>query len=160
MLLISREQLGQLHRHALECYPEECCGLMLGFNRQDLAQVTELWPADNSWSPDFLESDSNLNLKNRPDASRRNRFAIAPIEILRAQKSARAKGIEILGIYHSHPDHPAIPSEYDREIAWAVYSYVIMSVTSKEVIKTRSWKLKGDRQFREENICVREMDEH
>ena len=157
MLYLSSEQLSQLHRHGRDCYPEECCGLMLGFHKQNSVQVEELWSTDNSWSPDFLNSDYQLNLETRPDASRRNRFVIAPVDLLRAQKYARKKQLEIIGVYHSHPDHPAVPSEYDRKIAWEQYSYLIMSVSTKEVTVTRSWKLNGDRQFLEEEICLREV---
>lgn len=155
MLSLSPSQLHQLHCHAYDCYPEECCGLLLGHN----GQVTEVRFMQNSWQSDFSKNSTNKLIETRRDASRRNRFAIAPLEMLEAQKDARTKQLDIIGIYHSHPDHPAVPSEYDRAIAWAEYSYLIMAVTAKDVMGTRSWKLDGDRQFIEEQILIEETNE-
>ncbi|OKH18284.1 M67 family metallopeptidase [[Limnothrix rosea] IAM M-220] len=158
MLHLTALHLEQLHQHALKCYPEECCGLLLGKSLGDSAQVTEIWLTPNSWTPDFLASPP---IENNPDpenvvseASRLNHFAIAPIELLRAQKYARSKASDIVGIYHSHPNHPAVPSEYDRRIAWSQYSYLIMAVVGDQITKTRSWKLSGDRQFLEELVTI------
>ena len=158
MLQLTAQQLEQLHHHALSCYPEECCGLLLGQTHQGMVQVIQIWPTENSWTPNFLSSMSTDEQDIRPTvsshASRLNRFAIAPIEILRAQKYARSKNLDIVGIYHSHPDHPAVPSEYDRKIAWQQYSYVIMSVTARSVEKTLSWRLTEDHQFRAEPLAI------
>ncbi|AFY40532.1 Mov34/MPN/PAD-1 family protein [[Leptolyngbya] sp. PCC 7376] len=158
MLKLQPEHLEQLHLHAHECYPEECCGLMLGQRIEDVVQVVQLWRTENSWTADFLMSESSktrTNLSNtNSKPSRLNRFAIAPIEILRAQKYARNENLEIIGIYHSHPDHPAIPSEYDRQIAWQMYSYLIMSVTAQQVSQTLSWRLNDEQQFQEEPVAI------
>ena len=157
MLKLSLEHRDQLHKHACDCYPEECCGLMLGHQTSDDIQVVQLWSTENSWTADFLNSDSLetelSSASSAKKASRLNRFAIAPIKILRAQKYARSKNLDIVGIYHSHPDHPAVPSEYDRKIAWQQYSYLIMSVTARSVEKTLSWRLTEDHQFRSEPLA-------
>ncbi len=158
MLQLTAQQLEQLHHHALSCYPEECCGLLLGNDQGGSTQVSQIWSVENSWTEDFLAASSTEQLEGAPkaktNASRRNRFAIAPIDFLRAQKFARSEKLNVVGIYHSHPNHPAVPSEYDRQIAWSQYSYLIMSVAEDDVTKTRSWKLAGDRQFLEESVTI------
>jgi proteasome lid subunit RPN8/RPN11 len=75
----------------------------------------------------------------------RNRFLIHPLEQLRVEKDARARGLDVLGYYHSHPDHPARPSNYDREHAWPWYSYVIISVERGSPRDLTSWVLAEDR---------------
>lgn len=147
MLTIAADLLAICHNHARRCYPEECCGLLLGKDQQ----VLEVWQTENSWTEDFGDRLLANSSKNN---SRLNRFAIDPKDLLAAQKFARTNGLEIIGIYHSHPNHPAIPSESDRAIAWDIYSYVIMSVTANDVLATRSWILNGDRQFIEEKIIL------
>ena len=76
------------------------------------------------------------------DASQRDRrFAIDPLELMRAERDAAGAGLLVIGFYHSHPDHPARPSEFDRSRAWPFYSYVIVSIRSREVVDMRSWVL-------------------
>lgn len=147
MLRLTEIHFSQLADHAQRCYPEECCGLLLGQNKV----VQQVWVTENSWTPEFLAGLPVLSPYHL-DQSRRNRFAIAPVDILAAQKYARQHALEIIGIYHSHPDYPAVPSEYDRAIAWDVYSYVILSIQQDQVATVRSWILDGDRQFQEEII--------
>lgn len=148
MLSLTSTPVAQLIIHAQTCYPEECCGLLLGQGKV----IQEIWPTENTWTADF-PMDLSAIPPSHPE-SRRNRFAIAPEAILQAQKYARAQGLAIIGIYHSHPDHPAIPSEYDRAIAWEIYSYLILSVEKHQFSTYRSWVLDGDRQFQEEAIQI------
>lgn len=82
-----------------------------------------------------------------------DRYWIDPADLLRIQKQARDQGLEILGIVHSHPDHPAIPSECDRRLAWPVYSYLIASVCGGQVIDLQSWRLNDAQRFEPEPIC-------
>ena len=89
----------------------------------------------------------------REEEAKRNRFLIKPEEFLKGQKYAAAAGLDILGFYHSHPDHPAAPSEYDRDYAWPAYSYVIVSIKAGAAGDLRSWELEADRSaFRPEQI--------
>lgn len=147
MLTIAENLLAICYGHARRCYPEECCGLLLGKDKQ----VLKVWPTENSWTEDFGDR-LPFEQSTTKSPSRLNRFAIDPKELLAAQKFARTENFNILGIYHSHPDYPAIPSESDRAIAWDIYSYVIMSVTPQDVVATRSWILSSDRQFVEEEM--------
>jgi proteasome lid subunit RPN8/RPN11 len=153
MLTITSEQLEQLQHHGIACFPEECCGVLLGQN----ATVLQICPTQNSWTADLAiapESSPELAPNQSSTTSRLNRFAIAPRELLQIQKTARTQQLQIIGIYHSHPNHPAIPSEYDRAIAWDCYSYLIMSVQATQVVDSRSWRLNGDRQFTEEKLQI------
>jgi proteasome lid subunit RPN8/RPN11 len=153
VLIITSGQLDQLQQHGMVCFPEECCGVLLGQN----GTVAQICPTQNSWTADLAiapEASLELSSEQLPAASRLNRFAIAPLELLQIQKTARAQQLNIVGIYHSHPNHLAIPSEYDRAIAWECYSYLIMSVQATQVVDSRSWRLNGDRQFTEETMQI------
>lgn len=86
--------------------------------------------------------------------SKTRRYWIAPETLLKEMKDARAKGLEIIGIYHSHPDHPAVPSECDRHFAWSEYSYIIVSVQHGKAVDTRSWSLDEQHQFQPEPLLM------
>ena len=124
---------AEIQSHAESGYPEECCGILIGKD----GLVAE------------VRRGANLNTERAHD-----RYLLDPKEQLQAEKEARAKSLEVIGFYHSHPDHPAVPSEFDRQWAtWAGYSYVITSVEKGKAIASRSWLLKEDRSaFEEEEI--------
>ena len=138
-LAIDHGDLARIHAHGEAAYPEECCGVLIGrgaSNGGDTATVERVVAADNE----------------RTD-SRHNRYVISPQSLLKAQRDARASGLDIVGYYHSHPDHPARPSEFDREHAWPGTSYVIVSVEKGKAVDCRSWRLRDDRTaFEEEAI--------
>ena len=119
-----------LERH----YPEEACGFLLGNEQGGFRTITESWPA------------TNVSRENR-----KQRFIVDPLDYLRAEKKATTSGLTLLGIYHSHPDHPAIPSEHDLVAAHPFFSYTIVSVIGGKISDTRSYQLQGD-QFVEEVI--------
>lgn len=141
-LRVPRHLLLEMHEHAEAIYPEECCGVMIGATDGPGTFVLDrLVKADNE----------------REDEARHNRFLIEPITILKAQKAAREAGLDIIGYYHSHPDHPSEPSDFDREHAWPQLSYVIVSVRQGKVATEQSWRLTDDRsRFEEESISVEE----
>lgn len=94
-------------------------------------------------------------LENERQDSRHNRYVIEPETVLQAHRQARELELDILGYYHSHPDHPAVPSEFDREHAWPGMSYLITAVEKGRVADTRSWRLRDDRSgFDEEPLDV------
>ncbi len=140
-LVLTLGQLEAIQRHAAGTYPEECCGFLIG--RAGAAAtlptvVARVVPAGNE----------------RQD-SRHNRFLIHPDAVLAAHKEARAAGLDVVGYYHSHPDHPAKPSDFDREHAWPGLSYVIVSVEGGRAAEARSWRLSDDRErFEEEEISM------
>jgi proteasome lid subunit RPN8/RPN11 len=122
--------LRAIHAHAERTYPHECCGALLGVVAADDARaVVALHETDN-----------------RRDASAAaRRFLITPDDYLFIERAARAQSLDVLGFYHSHPDHPARPSDYDREHALPWYSYVIVSVHAGRAGGTTSWILDDDR---------------
>ncbi|MGB3790490.1 MAG: M67 family metallopeptidase, partial [Phormidesmis sp.] len=154
--------------HAEWVYPEECCGLMLGtITSQDSGAQdsgaqdsgahkysTELVPLDNDWAPDVLPADLAESVAVEHSQSKQRRYWINPEDMLRVQKTARDRGLVIVGIYHSHPDHVAEPSECDRVLAWPAYAYTIVSVRQGKAVDVQNWTLDSDHQFRSEPIRV------
>jgi len=137
---MSAELVEKIRQHGIETYPHECCGALLG--RDEKGEGRKIVAV--------------LGLANQRDDSPRNRFSVAPRDVIDADKAAQAKGLELVGWYHSHPDHPAKPSEYDREHAWPWYSYVIVKVEKGEAREMTSWRLNEDRkEYQEEWIEVR-----
>lgn len=135
-LLITPGHLETIHRHAEASYPEECCGFLIGSAGGGSTVVERVLPAGNQ----------------RED-SRHNRYLIEPETVLAAHKEARSLGLDVVGYYHSHPDHPSRPSDFDREHAWPGLSYLIVSVQKGRVADERSWRLADERdRFDEETI--------
>ena len=135
-LVISARHLQTIARHASVSYPEECCGFLIGRAGAHETLIERV-----------------LSVGNEREDSRHNRYVIRPETVLAAQKEARALGFDVVGYYHSHPDHPAVPSEFDREHAWPGLSYLIVSVEKGKVAAARSWRLTDDRaRFEEEAI--------
>jgi proteasome lid subunit RPN8/RPN11 len=154
-LYLSAQQIQILTAHASRTYPEECCGLLLGLDHPH-KQVLEIWETVNAWNP---EVGAELGaILPRSATGKRDRFWIDPQDLLNAQRYARDRQMKIIGIYHSHPDHPAVPSESDRLLAWSAYSYVILSVEAGIVVDYRSWTLDEQQQFHAEAILVQPPD--
>ena len=128
ILKISEALAARIGVHGSETYPHECCGALLGQDADAGREVLRLLP-----------------LPNRRNDSPRNRFELAPEDVRLAEKTARETGLELLGWYHSHPDAPARPSEFDRAHAWPWYSYIIVSVRGGDPADITSWRLQDDR---------------
>jgi proteasome lid subunit RPN8/RPN11 len=128
-LVLTPAQTQQIEEEGAQTYPNECCGILIGRDVSDGACTRRI--------VERLEPMANVF-----DAEQqRRRFAVDPLALMRAEKSAAAEGRLVLGFYHSHPDHPARPSEYDREHAWPFYSYVIVSIAKGEAVDMTSWVL-------------------
>jgi proteasome lid subunit RPN8/RPN11 len=142
----------KIRAHGAETYPHECCGALLG---RDSNAVLESDQREDS-RPAAREILELFPLVNRRDDSPRNRFSVTAQDVLEAEKAARQQGLEVVGWYHSHPDHPARPSEYDRDHAWPWYSYIIVSVQKGAPQDMTSWRLNDDRaEFSPEGIEIR-----
>ena len=128
VLRLTAALAGRIRTHGAETYPHECCGALLGRDVDGGREVTELLP-----------------LVNRRGDAPRNRFVVTPDDVRRAEAVARERGVGVVGWYHSHPDHPARPSDFDREHAWPYYSYIILSVEQGEPRGLASWRLGDDR---------------
>ena len=136
MIALDEAQAATIREHGLRTYPEECCGALLGRFVDGLAVVELAWPIVNV----------------RPD-TRRRRFLVDPRDYLTVEREAARRGLEVLGFYHSHPDHPALPSEFDRQHAWPNLHYVIVEVDAGVPREITSWLLSEDRSImREERI--------
>ncbi len=136
-LKISAGDVSHIHNHAKETYPEECAGVIVGMDTGEMKVVVDVWRAENVH-----------------EEERSRRFLIEPLQIKKFEEQAQERDLDVLGFYHSHPDHPAEPSEYDRDHAWPYYSYIIASVGSDEVKAMRSWVLKDDRSGYDEEQIV------
>lgn len=128
MLKIKEELIEKINTHGEESYNEECCGALIGTVENGIFNVTEL-----------------LQFKNEKTGNRERRYLISPKEYMRSEKTAADKNLNLLGFYHSHPDHPAVPSKFDTDHALPWFVYIIVSVNNKKAEKITSWKLKEDR---------------
>jgi len=134
---IENSLLRQIHANGEAAYPEEGAGLMLGLAEGERKQVRAILELTNA----------------REDTARHNRYLITPQDMLRGEQQAANMGLDIVGVFHSHPDHPNQPSDYDREWAIPWYSYVITSVNGGKAVASRSWTLVEDyASFQEEMI--------
>lgn len=132
ILRIPRHHLEHLENLALETYPEECCGVLLGQARR----VSAVWPT--------------ANIHDGPKSAR---YAIDPVELLEVYKSARETGCQVIGYYHSHPDRAAVPSATDLASAVPDVSYLILAVSGERVKDRRAWRLSVESKgFIEEHI--------
>ena len=139
-LVLAPAAAAEIRRHGEADYPNETCGLMGGRAEGDRYVVTRLVP-----------------LRNEREDSLRNRYLIDPDAFRRAQAELDHARLDVLGVYHSHPDHPAEPSTFDREHAWPYLSYVIVGVARGQAGDMRSWRLAEDRSaFAEEPIIMEE----
>jgi proteasome lid subunit RPN8/RPN11 len=127
--------LEAIQQHGRETYPHECCGALIGRDG---------------------EVASTVALPNITDEGPRRRFRVSDADYMKVERAASAANADLLGFYHSHPDHPARPSQYDLDHALPFFSYVIISVASGTPGDVRSWKLRDDRSaFDEEPLNLR-----
>jgi proteasome lid subunit RPN8/RPN11 len=139
MITIANEQLNEIREHGVRDHPFECCGLLLGRFAAEGKIVSETYPISNA----------------REESAKRNRFLITPAELMRGERYARERDLEVVGFYHSHPDCPAVPSQYDLEHAWPTYSYIIVSTRADEATDLFSWEQEPDRsKFNPEEIIL------
>lgn len=138
-LVISTAQLQVIYRHAEATYPEECCGILLGKIDKSTKTVVEVIPTVNGW--DRAESIDAISTADEVNRTKTSRYNIFPQDILQAQKRGQDLDLNIVGFFHSHPNSLAIPSICDRDRAWCVYSYPIVSVIGGKVSDLKSWVL-------------------
>src|SRR5437879_611632 len=143
MLKLTRPDYDALRRHGEETYPHECCGVLLGQMNEDGIRVVT----------------STARCGNTRTDSPQNRYNIDPLELVRIQRERRERGEDIIGFYHSHPDHPARWSPTDlAEAHWLGCSYVITSVQKGRAVLTNSFELTGngesDKQLSDETIEI------
>lgn len=137
MIQISKQIREEMTTDALGSFPDECCGFLLGKEDGNERVIEEI-----------------IVVNNAQEGDKRRRFEIAPSDYLKAEQQAEEKQLSLLGVYHSHPDHPSIPSEEDREAAQPYFSYIILSVTENKLISIQSWLLNEEFQFEEEKLLI------
>ena len=123
-LLVDATIDGEIRRHGEETYPHECCGALVGAGNRVTATVA---------------------LPNTTEEGPRRRFMVRPSDYRVAEQKAAELGGELLGFYHSHPDHPARPSQYDLDHAWPTFAYIIVAVAQGKSEAMTVWYLKEDR---------------
>jgi proteasome lid subunit RPN8/RPN11 len=138
-LEITAELLDQIHTHGEEAYPGEGAGFMLGTASADWRLVSAILKLSNA----------------REESARHNRYLLTPQDMLHSEQEAARLGLDVVGVFHSHPDHPNQPSEFDRDWAMPWFSYIITSVNAGRAEGSRSWRLADDRSaFMEEIIQI------
>ena len=137
-LALSREVEDAIRAHAREAYPHECCGALIG--REGGVRVA-------------------FALPNTTEEGPRRRFLVRPDDYRAAERHSQALGLDLLGFYHSHPDHPARPSQYDLDHAWPFFSYIIVSATADGTGALTSWRLRDDRSAFDEEPVARSTDD-
>jgi proteasome lid subunit RPN8/RPN11 len=135
MLVVPNHLIEQMDAHVEKAYPEEGAGFLLGKE----GRVMEILALSNS----------------REDGARHNRFLFTPEDYLEAEMTAETLGLDLIGVFHSHPDCPNVPSDYDREWAQPFFSYIITRVDDGKAVNSRSWKLAEDRsKYEEEELKI------
>lgn len=129
MISIPKQIEAEIKFEGEKSYPNECCGVLFGEILPDGKRLLKIEPINNSFDDD----------------EQYHRFLITPEDMLRAERKARELRLDVLGFYHSHPDHPAKPSDYDRDHALPFYSYIITAIEKGTAADFTSWELSDDR---------------
>lgn len=133
---IEIEILEAIQSHLESAYPHEACGFVLGLEHKGTRKIIR-----------------SIEVENKSVENQRRRFIIDPLDYMKVEKQALKEGLSLLGIYHSHPDHPAIPSIHDLEYAQPYFSYLIHSINSGKLTDSRSYRLQNGK-FIEENLSL------
>jgi proteasome lid subunit RPN8/RPN11 len=140
---ISKEIIKEIHAHGEAAYPEEGAGLLLGKANGETREVEAILKLINA----------------REKSARHNRYLLTAQDMMRGEQEAMRLGLEIVGVFHSHPDHPNRPSSFDRDWAMPWFSYLITSVENGQATASRSWRLEDDREsFSEERLVIKNLD--
>jgi proteasome lid subunit RPN8/RPN11 len=143
MISIEPQPVLEMRSHAVQIFPDECCGFLFG-----------------SESGDGNRTISKIReVNNAKPGDKKRRFEITGRDYMQAEQFALENDLLLLGIYHSHPNHPAIPSEHDRVAAQPYFSYIILSVMQGRIDHIRSWRLNEDAQFEEEKFLSAHLNQ-
>lgn len=141
MLNIEQIPLDEMLKDAIQAFPDECCGFLFGREEGNIRTITKAQPVMNA-----------------KEGDKRRRFEIAPRDYMKAEQFAEENNLQLIGIYHSHPNHPAVPSEHDRVAAQPWFSYIILSIVNGGFDHIRSWQLKDEKQFEEEKLLIQQLN--
>ena len=143
MIIVESGPLDEMKLHAVTTFPDECCGFLYGTEHSDGSRIII----------------KILRVNNSKTGDKKRRFEISGKDYMQAEKFALENNMLLLGVYHSHPNHPAIPSEHDRIAALPYFSYVILSVKPQIIDHIRSWKLNDVSQFEEESFSPKHLNQ-
>lgn len=135
MLYLTQEARRQIIEDSVKTFPDECCGFLLGHEKKENRTVEKI-----------------IVVTNVKEGDKRRRFKISAADYLRAEQYADENNLILLGVYHSHPNHPSAPSEHDRVVAQPYFSYIIVSVQERKFATLQSWRLNEDLRFEEELV--------
>jgi proteasome lid subunit RPN8/RPN11 len=159
IVYLDSRQMDDLRRAAARSRDRECCGLLLGtwgaVGPDPAVQIRAVEPMENVWDQG---SAAWFEERSAGDHGPSDRYAIDPAQMLAAQRRARDRGWAIVGIYHSHPNGVAVPSECDRQWAWEEYVYAIVAVADGRATDLRFWQLDGQQQFQPLPVTVEGAD--
>ena len=133
-IFLDHKVYKSIYQHARKTFPGECCGFLYGKENESRLIF------------------QSLEINNVMKGDQRDKFEIAPKDYQYAEAYARKNGLDLLGIYHSHPNHPAYPSEFDLNRAFPYFSYIIISLDNDKLLDIRSWKLSENKSFEEEAL--------
>ncbi len=135
---IPRKIIEEMSLHAVNTYPEEGCGLLIGVTNSGVREIIKCIPMPNVYA-----------------GPRHNRYSIDPLEYMKIEDQQYRDGLMVLGVFHSHPDAPAVPSTYDQEHAVPTFSYVILSVRKGRVEEIAAWRMdESTWRFEEEQLEI------
>lgn len=137
MIHLNEQILEALKHDAFHSFPDECCGFILGEEKGEERVIEHI-----------------IVVNNCKEGDKRRRFEISPSDYLNAEQFADENQLQLLGVYHSHPNHPSVPSEHDKIAAQPYFSYIILSVKENEFVSVQSWKLNDQFQFEEEKVLI------
>jgi proteasome lid subunit RPN8/RPN11 len=141
---IPAAKMEEIIAHLETAYPYEACGILIGRFEDDRKVVIEVLPTGNA----------------REEGAQHHRYLIPPEQLLQGELRAEELGLEVVGYFHSHPDHPDRPSDFDRENAWPGYTYLITAVKGGEAATTRAWQLREDRSAFDSEQLITPRDDH
>jgi len=153
-LTLTQEHIDRIQAHAEQAYPHEGCGLLVGrFDAETNEKIlVNLVLLDNAWD---TAGHADLAGHGGPAGmTSQRRYWIAPQDLFETQRQARADGLVIIGVYHSHPNAEAVPSSCDRDLAWPTYAYIIVSVRHGLAADLQNWQLDGNHHFQPEPMKI------
>ncbi len=143
-----------MQAHAEQAYPHEGCGLLVGIvdTATDEKTLVNLALLHNAWTPDVAIKLASQ--ENSAPLTKARRYWIDPKDLLETQRQARENGLNIIGVFHSHPDAEAVPSQCDLDLAWPDYAYIIVSVRRGQAVELKNWQLDINHQFQPEPLKI------
>lgn len=156
VLILTQSHIDRMQTHAEQAYPYEGCGLLVGtFDAAaNIKILVDLVLLDNGWTDSVAADLASHDPGDSDVMTKERRYWINPKDLFETQRQSRQAGLAIIGVYHSHPDAEARPSQCDRDLAWPSYAYIIVSVRRGTAADLQNWQLDGNHQFQPEPMKI------